>query len=205
MWKIAILSITAILLITGGVFAYIQNDNNIQNDINMQNEVIDEVTEDIDLSEEIIEDISVQEETETKEGDNNIEIETPYIPSDNNKQNTSNKVQVSSNNKSAPSEPSAPVETPKQEIKVETQPTQPTHPPVVGGCTTNNNHAIGVGSCGKWYSTKQEGVDDYNKKSTEVEAELRSGKITWEEYMEKCPAGYDYFSCKDCGKWTFSY
>ena len=57
------------------------------------------------------------------------------------------------------------------------------------------------GNMGKWFKSKKalkKHVDKVMKYWADKE---ESGEITWEEYTEKCPCGYEAWSCP-CGKWT---
>lgn len=55
---------------------------------------------------------------------------------------------------------------------------------------------------GRWFDSKAAvktyvdgvGIEWWNK--------YESGQITWEEYTEKCPSGYECWSCGFCGRWT---
>lgn len=58
-------------------------------------------------------------------------------------------------------------------------------------CTNNNNHSLDCGNMGKWFSSKSDlkayasGVmESYNSK-------YENGEITCDEYVKKCPCGYE--------------
>ena len=62
-------------------------------------------------------------------------------------------------------------------------------------------HYMPKGNMGKWFKSKKalkKHVDKVMKYWADKE---ESGEITWEEYVEKCPCGYEAWSCP-CGKWT---
>ena len=74
--------------------------------------------------------------------------------------------------------------------------TKPTH------CTNNGNHSIKCGSIGRWFNSKAELVNYYNKVVNEWNSKYENGIISWDELMENCPGGYKCWSCSYCGKWT---
>ena len=64
-----------------------------------------------------------------------------------------------------------------------------------------HKHYMPKGNMGKWFKSKKalrKHVDKVMKYWADKE---ESGEITWEEYTEKCPCGYEAWSCP-CGKWT---
>lgn len=69
-------------------------------------------------------------------------------------------------------------------------------------CTNNSNHSIKCGNIGKWFSSKDE-VDDYwVQVDNDYYKQYKDGIITFKEYGEKSPCGYECWSCSYCGKWT---
>lgn len=74
--------------------------------------------------------------------------------------------------------------------------TKPSH------CTNNGNHSIKCGSMGRWFNSKAELVNYYNKVVNEWNSKYENGTISWDELMENCPGGYKCWSCSYCGKWT---
>ena len=69
-------------------------------------------------------------------------------------------------------------------------------------CTNNNNHSISCGNMEKWFSSKDE-VDDYwVQVDNNYYKQYKDGIITFKEYGEKSPCGYECWSCSYCGKWT---
>lgn len=69
-------------------------------------------------------------------------------------------------------------------------------------CTNNNNHSVSCGNMGRWFSSKNE-VDNYwSSICNDLGNKYENGQITWEEYAEKCPYGYETYPCNYCGKWT---
>lgn len=69
-------------------------------------------------------------------------------------------------------------------------------------CTNNGNHSIKCGSIGRWFNSKAELVNYYNKVVNEWNSKYENGIISWDELMENCPGGYKCWSCSYCGKWT---
>ena len=69
-------------------------------------------------------------------------------------------------------------------------------------CTNNNNHSLDCGNMGKWFSSKSDVKSYVNSVMNKYNSQYENGEITWEEYVKKCPCGYEAWSCSDCGKWT---
>ena len=69
-------------------------------------------------------------------------------------------------------------------------------------CTNNNNHSIKCGNIGMWFGSRSE-VDTYfSSECQKWGTKYKNEEITWEEYTENCPQGYECWSCSYCGKWT---
>ena len=69
-------------------------------------------------------------------------------------------------------------------------------------CTNNNNHSISCGNIGKWFNSRDE-VDNYwVQVDNDYYKQYKDGIITFKEYGEKSPCGYECWSCSYCGKWT---
>lgn len=55
---------------------------------------------------------------------------------------------------------------------------------------------------GRWFNSKDE-VDAYwDKVDISYFEQYQNGIITFKEYGEKSPCGYECWSCSYCGKWT---
>lgn len=65
--------------------------------------------------------------------------------------------------------------------------------------TTKCNH-----SNEGYYITEDEAKAYYKELSKEFGEKVKDGEITYEEYLKKCPYGYETISCQYCGKWTIS-
>ncbi len=64
-----------------------------------------------------------------------------------------------------------------------------------------HRHYMPKGNMGKWFKSKK-ALRKYVNKVMKYWADLEErGEITREEYYEKCPSGYEAWSCP-CGKWT---
>ena len=69
-------------------------------------------------------------------------------------------------------------------------------------CTNNNNHSIKCGNIGRWFNSRDE-VDNYwVQVDNNYAKQYLDGTITFKEYGEKSPYGYESWSCSYCGKWT---
>ena len=74
--------------------------------------------------------------------------------------------------------------------------------PIMKHCTNNNNHSIKCGNIGMWFGSRSE-VDTYfSSECQKWGTKYKNEEITWEEYTENCPQGYECWSCSYCGKWT---
>lgn len=69
-------------------------------------------------------------------------------------------------------------------------------------CTTNDNHQCVCGNVNGWFKSRDDLVD-YIQNEIHYWAVLEDkGVISFEECCEKCPCGYECWSCGFCGKWT---
>lgn len=69
-------------------------------------------------------------------------------------------------------------------------------------CTNNSNHSIKCGNIGRWFNSRDE-VDNYWVQiDNNYYKQYKDGIITFKEYGEKSPCGYECWSCSYCGKWT---
>lgn len=69
-------------------------------------------------------------------------------------------------------------------------------------CTNNNNHSMSCGNMGRWFNSRDE-VDNYwVQVDNNYAKQYLDGTITFKEYGEKSPCGYECWSCSYCGKWT---
>lgn len=74
--------------------------------------------------------------------------------------------------------------------------TKPTH------CTNNGNHSIKCGNMGRWFNSRNELKNYVTEVGNKINSQYENGEITWEEYINKSPCGYECWSCSYCGKWT---
>ncbi len=68
-----------------------------------------------------------------------------------------------------------------------------------------NNHKMGAGNTGKWFETKAQADSYYNTEIDKWGKKWESGEIKKPEYLEKCPFGYEVWTCPQCGKWTINF
>ena len=61
------------------------------------------------------------------------------------------------------------------------------------------------GNVGKWYSSKQAFMNEYNSKVDYWNDKLDNYEISYEEYIKQVPRGYEIWQCAECGKWTGNY
>lgn len=69
-------------------------------------------------------------------------------------------------------------------------------------CTTNDNHQCICGNIGGWYNSRDEFFDAYMAEGDYWSDLEDKGIISWDEFCEKRPCGYECWSCGFCGKWT---
>lgn len=69
-------------------------------------------------------------------------------------------------------------------------------------CTNNNNHSIKCGNMGRWFNNKDEVRAYWDEVDIGYFQQYQNGTITFKEYGEKSPCGYECWSCSYCGKWT---
>ena len=69
-------------------------------------------------------------------------------------------------------------------------------------CTNNNNHSMSCGNMGKWFNNKDEVRAYWDEVDIGYFQQYQNGTITFKEYGEKSPCGYECWSCSYCGKWT---
>lgn len=98
-------------------------------------------------------------------------------------------------------------ETPKQESKVdEIKKEEPKAKPDIERCTTNTNHLMQPGNCGKWFSTKSEAIKFYEDKIEYWDKWWQNSTSPEDDvtYYKNCPTGYEIWSCAYCSKWTIN-
>ena len=64
-----------------------------------------------------------------------------------------------------------------------------------------HKHYLPKGNMGKWFKSKKALRRHVDKVMNEYNRQYEDGEITWEEYVKRCPYGYEAWSCP-CGKWT---
>ena len=69
-------------------------------------------------------------------------------------------------------------------------------------CTNNNDHSMSCGNMGKWFNNKDEVRAYWDEVDIGYFQQYQNGTITFKEYGEKSPCGYECWSCSYCGKWT---
>lgn len=69
-------------------------------------------------------------------------------------------------------------------------------------CTNNNNHSMSCGNMGKWFNNRDEIRAYWDEVDIGYFQQYQNGIITFKEYGEKSPCGYECWSCSYCGKWT---
>ena len=124
------------------------------------------------------------------------------------KNTTTTTVSNNANSTSKNEEKKEPIitEKPKEDIAKEDEKT------TTDKATTNNTKTEEIIETPKckhsnenYYNTEEEAIAFYKKTSKEYGDKVKSGEITYEEYLKKCPYGYETMSCPYCQKWTISF
>ena len=68
-----------------------------------------------------------------------------------------------------------------------------------------NNHKMESGNTGKWFETKEQADNYFNAKIEKWAKQWENGEKTKEEYLKKCPFGYEVWTCPQCQKWTINF
>ena len=64
-----------------------------------------------------------------------------------------------------------------------------------------HKHYMPKGNMKKWFKSKKALKKYVNNVMEKYNRQYEDGEITWEEYVRRCPCGYEAWSCP-CGKWT---
>ena len=67
------------------------------------------------------------------------------------------------------------------------------------------NHFPSVGNSGKWFKSISECDDYWGAICDDWEEKYESGEITWVEYAEGCPYGYEAWACYKCRMLTMNF
>lgn len=89
----------------------------------------------------------------------------------------------------------------RQEQKIETKTEEvkeKTH-----NCS-KDGHLVSAGNTGKWFKTKAEAVEYFDKEQEKYEQEWLNGG-SYEDYLAKCPYGYEYWTCPNCKYYTINF
>lgn len=68
-----------------------------------------------------------------------------------------------------------------------------------------NNHKMGAGNTGLWFETKAQADNYYNSQIEKWGKLWENDEITKDEYLKKCPSGYEVWTCPQCKKWTINF
>ena len=64
-----------------------------------------------------------------------------------------------------------------------------------------HKHYMPKGKMGKWFKSKNARKKYASSVMEKYNRQYENGEITWEEYVCRCPYGYEAWSCP-CGKWA---
>ena len=62
-----------------------------------------------------------------------------------------------------------------------------------------------IGNSNKWFNSQAEAIALYDTLQQECDEGYNRGEITSKEYDQKCPCGYEVWTCYVCGKWTINF
>ena len=68
-----------------------------------------------------------------------------------------------------------------------------------------NNHKMGAGNTELWFETKAQADNYYNSQIEKWGKLWENDEITKDEYLKKCPSGYEVWTCPQCKKWTINF
>lgn len=77
--------------------------------------------------------------------------------------------------------------------------------PVSTALAASCNHNYPTGNCGRWFNTKSEGEYQVAVVADYWAHKYESGEITWVEYNEGVPYGYEMWACAFCKKWSVNF
>ena len=87
----------------------------------------------------------------------------------------------------------------QQTTKAPTTKPQTTKPKT---CTNNYNHSLSCGNMGRWFSSRNDVKSFANAEMQKWANLVESGAISYDEYFQNCPSGYECWSCSYCRRWT---
>jgi len=152
--------------------------------------------------------VSEKNNTSTTETSNKANNKVNNKETATKKNTTTTTVSNNANSTSKNEEKKEPIitEKPKEDIVKEDEKT------TTDKATTNNTKTEEIIETPKckhsnenYYNTEEEAIAFYKKTSKEYGDKVKSGEITYEEYLKKCPYGYETMSCPYCQKWTISF
>lgn len=68
--------------------------------------------------------------------------------------------------------------------------------------SSTHQHSMPIGNMGMWFNSRSEVEKYVTSVRNEWGEKYDNGLITWDEYMQNVPSGYEAWSCSYCGKWT---
>ena len=70
---------------------------------------------------------------------------------------------------------------------------------------SDTKHGIVAGNSNKWFDSYEEADSFYNAEIEVWGKQWENGEIDKDEYLEKCPSGYEVWTCPLCQKWTLNF
>lgn len=69
---------------------------------------------------------------------------------------------------------------------------------------SKDGHLVSAGNTRKWFKTKAEAVEYFDKEQEKYEQEWLNGG-SYDDYLAKCPYGYEYWTCPNCKYYTLNF
>ena len=70
---------------------------------------------------------------------------------------------------------------------------------------SDTKHGIVAGNSNKWFDSYEEADSFYNAEIEKWGKQWENGEIDKDEYLKKCPSGYEVWTCPLCQKWTLNF
>lgn len=228
---ISIAGIIITILIVLGIMSYkskkvksIATDESNTNTLQEENVVIDDntitkiETKNTEAENEIIEDKKIDE-------DKNAEIEKQVVQEKTVQESTKKEINTESTNKSQGTTTDKKITQTNEDTNKQTQVNNNSQTQTSTSQNNNsddsytekevqvapktecvgNNHKMESGNTGKWFETKNEADSYYDNEIQKWGNMWENGEITKEEYLKKCPSGYEVWTCPQCQKWTLNF
>lgn len=197
---VLVILVVLVALLTACAVKANTNPSEPQTEVNITREETSELVTDTAKKE------SVKETTQTtpKKQKKSVSIKPTTEKKQTTKSQTTTKA-VTTTEKSKNQPPKK--QTPPQTTKATTQTTTKaatTKPKTTKSatCTNNYNHSLPCGNMGRWFTSRSDVKAFANAEMQKWANLVEIGAISYDEYFQNCPSGYECWSCSYCGRWT---